>query len=303
MSQHHPREMLDQVSEFSRQRHRIRPNNGLAAALTARPFSHSPSLPTTSRYCPPPGVHAPHAVPGTSSSSGYPSLANRQTNRNQVEICDHRQVCGNSAVKQERIDDGEYVENEALLDDDGEEDDDFDDELVEVAENIGSLKRKLLKVEKQRKSMTREHQVAMDDLIEKHKQNLIERRRKHAQEISLLEDHQSRERVELMKKNQIDGNLKTVNINEVKMTLSNLRKKLKRKFRGDNEEVDIPECPVCMVEMTAPRQIYQCQEGHLICSDCKPKWRSGCATCRSSSGYVGRCRFLEDMIQKKVKTE
>ena len=183
------------------------------------------------------------------------------------------------------------------------DDDDFDDEFFETAETIGSLKRKLLMLEKQRETMTTKHDVAMDCLSNKHQMKLNKRRRQHAQEISLLETRQMRERVELMMKNKNDSNEMTVCINHVKTTLNSLKKNLKRKFRDDNEDDDIPECPVCKVEMTAPKQIHQCPEGHLICSDCKPKCESRCATCRNSSGYVGRCRFLEDMIQKKMKTK
>ena len=130
------------------------------------------------------------------------------------------------------------------------ENDNFDDEFFETAETIGSLKRKLLMLEKQRETMTTKHDVAMDCLSNKHQMKLNKRRRQHAQEISLLETRQMRERVELMKKNKNDSNEMTVCINHVKTTLNSLKKNLKRKFRDDNEDDDIPECPVCKVPHT-----------------------------------------------------
>ena len=48
-----------------------------------------------------------------------------------------------------------------------------------------------------------------------------------------------------------------------------VRVSLKRKLEW--EESVAPECPLCMVLMTPPKQIYQCPEGHLVCSDCRPQ--------------------------------
>jgi len=54
------------------------------------------------------------------------------------------------------------------------------------------------------------------------------------------------------------------------------------------------ECPVCY---TVPRRppIFQCSEGHLICSECKPKVLH-CPICRS--GWSGRLRFAEMLLEK-----
>ena len=63
-----------------------------------------------------------------------------------------------------------------------------------------------------------------------------------------------------------------------------------------------PECPLCMVLMTPPKQIYQCPEGHLVCSDCRPQVRDNlCASCRSPQGYSSRCRYIEDIVKKKMQ--
>ncbi len=56
------------------------------------------------------------------------------------------------------------------------------------------------------------------------------------------------------------------------------------------------ECPVCMDISRPP--IYQCEEGHLICSACKPLL-THCPHCaKSYSNPVIRCRFAEKLSEK-----
>lgn len=38
------------------------------------------------------------------------------------------------------------------------------------------------------------------------------------------------------------------------------------------------ECPVCYQEMAPPKTIFQCAEGHPVCSSCKPRMNR-CPTC------------------------
>ena len=56
------------------------------------------------------------------------------------------------------------------------------------------------------------------------------------------------------------------------------------------------ECPVCMDISRPP--IYQCEEGHIICSTCKPLL-TNCPHCaKSYSNPVIRCRFGEKLSEK-----
>merc|ERR1712098_631824 len=88
-----------------------------------------------------------------------------------------------------------------------------------------------------------------------------------------------------------------------KLSLEKAKKSMKRKVLEEEEDL-VPECPVCMVEMLPPKQIFQCLEGHLVCSECKPRIKNtfGCVTCRNKNGYGSRCRYLEDLVQKRMKT-
>ena len=56
------------------------------------------------------------------------------------------------------------------------------------------------------------------------------------------------------------------------------------------------ECPICMDISRPP--IYQCEEGHIICSTCKPLL-TNCPHCsKPYSNPVIRCRFAEKLSER-----
>eukprot|EP00938_MAST-03A_sp_MAST-3A-sp1_P005758 g5758.t1 len=73
-----------------------------------------------------------------------------------------------------------------------------------------------------------------------------------------------------------------------------------RKKRKGVEERDklykLLECPICLDTMGPP--IFQCREGHLICSPCREKIDK-CPTCRIPLDNI-RNRALENMVAKMV---
>ena len=73
----------------------------------------------------------------------------------------------------------------------------------------------------------------------------------------------------------------------------------RRKRKAEVEAVEVPECPVCLESLSPPLQIYQCQEGHLVCGDCRSKV-SICTECRHSEGYRARNRSLEQVIARSL---
>lgn len=61
------------------------------------------------------------------------------------------------------------------------------------------------------------------------------------------------------------------------------------------------ECPVCL-EISRP-PIYQCGEGHIICSSCKPLLKT-CCMCESKySDPPIRCRFAEKLAAKYFRED
>lgn len=64
--------------------------------------------------------------------------------------------------------------------------------------------------------------------------------------------------------------------------------------QSDTSIKDLLKCPFCTTLMYPP--IYQCCNGHAICSKCKTDLRT-CPTCRQSLGYI-RCLALEKVAEK-----
>jgi len=59
-----------------------------------------------------------------------------------------------------------------------------------------------------------------------------------------------------------------------------------------------PECPICLEEMRPPTQIFNCNNGHLVCGECRPKVINDmCTTCRTVK-YMGRATAVEQMISE-----
>ncbi|XP_077242469.1 E3 ubiquitin-protein ligase DIS1-like [Tasmannia lanceolata] len=56
---------------------------------------------------------------------------------------------------------------------------------------------------------------------------------------------------------------------------------------------DLMECPICLDAMSPP--IYQCSNGHTLCSGCKPRVRNQCPTCMLELGTI-RCLALEKVM-------
>ena len=59
---------------------------------------------------------------------------------------------------------------------------------------------------------------------------------------------------------------------------------------------DYFECPVCL---SVPRRppIWQCDQGHMICSLCRPQVRA-CPTCRGRYSSEQRLYFAERLLEK-----
>ena len=187
-----------------------------------------------------------------------------------------------------------------------ESDDSVDamDAIIEIVEEVKSLKKKWKNTKKQRTNLVKKNQYELNAMIQQHQDNLKELRRKYMREINKMESDQEKQRKEQMERNEAEFDSIVVREAEERRSVEEatrtVRVSLKRKLEG--EESVAPECPLCMVLMTPPKQIYQCPEGHLVCSDCRPQVRDNlCASCRSPQGYSSRCRYIEDVVKKKMQ--
>jgi len=58
-------------------------------------------------------------------------------------------------------------------------------------------------------------------------------------------------------------------------------------------------CPVCLETMRPPLQIFSCANGHLICSNCKPR----VTKCFCQAMYTGRATAMEQMVRTILNIE
>ena len=90
-------------------------------------------------------------------------------------------------------------------------------------------------------------------------------------------------------------------ISEQKTAFLQLESSLETHYGRVRQAEEVPECPICLESLAPPREIYQCQEGHLVCGDCRLKV-TACAECRHQAGYLARNRGLERNIARNTNT-
>ena len=56
----------------------------------------------------------------------------------------------------------------------------------------------------------------------------------------------------------------------------------------------LPTCPICLEAMKPPLKIFNCKNGHLICSSCQPVK----SICFCKSKYRGKATAMEQMVGK-----
>jgi len=106
------------------------------------------------------------------------------------------------------------------------------------------------------------------------------------------------EKLEVLKKEVAELELKSSTYSVVRP------KRVEESSLPESERSEIEaelECPVCL-EISRP-PIYQCPEGHLVCSACKPLLK---ACCQCDTKYTDppiRCRFAEKLAARYFKDD
>ena len=81
-----------------------------------------------------------------------------------------------------------------------------------------------------------------------------------------------------------------------------IRSKLLQSLSVPVPEEKVPECPACMEKMKPPLQIFNCPNGHLICSDCKPNVPGNrCTDCKTP--YAGRANGTEKIVRSLMNLD
>ena len=202
-------------------------------------------------------------------------------------------------------------------------DDEYDDdEMMNLAIITSKERKKERNLRKELEYRKMEATKDLDMMLLKHKENVRDLGRRHEEERREMEKALRRKQVEeldemnlaneqerlaMMKKSQNGINTINAQLNWSRLSLEKVSKQMyksmKRKFMEEEEDDLVPECPVCLVDMLPPKQIFQCLEGHLVCSDCRPRANAfGCVTCRNKNGYQSRARYIEDLVRKRIKS-
>jgi len=73
--------------------------------------------------------------------------------------------------------------------------------------------------------------------------------------------------------------------------------------RARSQSSIVPECPVCLVKMAPPLQIFTCSNGHLICNLCKPRISGNLCVTRCQGSYTGRATAVEQIVRYTLGIE
>jgi len=178
-------------------------------------------------------------------------------------------------------------------------------------ENIKWLETKIvdMKEDKQdhEKKMLAQDYEQEKEALQQHLKTL--QRRHHYLNKRLTDKHkkqgQEREKLKVELKNQV-RNINSSMVEKQKLERAKLQMDLKSKVKDLDITVNdgtlipptphpfsVPECPVCLEAMLPPKNIFNCANGHLVCSDCR-KNVERCPTCKQ--GVTGRATCMEQHL-------
>ena len=72
------------------------------------------------------------------------------------------------------------------------------------------------------------------------------------------------------------------------------KKAIENEISGGPAPTPAPECPICLESLAPPARLYNCPEGHLLCSDCRTKVQI-CHSCRKP--LQGRATAMEQYLR------
>ena len=76
--------------------------------------------------------------------------------------------------------------------------------------------------------------------------------------------------------------------------LKKQKEAVEKEIRACSSPMPAPECPICLESLAPPARLYNCPEGHLLCSDCRTKVQI-CHSCRKP--LQGRATAMEQYLR------
>jgi len=82
---------------------------------------------------------------------------------------------------------------------------------------------------------------------------------------------------------------------DLKEAMEDVKQEIKKKLPL---LISVPECPICMEEMTPPTNIVQCLKGHKICEPCSQREEVMFCPGHCKTGFMGRDLGMEAFVLK-----
>jgi len=91
-------------------------------------------------------------------------------------------------------------------------------------------------------------------------------------------------------------------VDQIKKDLKEVMENVKREVESLERKlalpISVPECPICMEEMTPPTKIVQCLKGHKICEPCSQREEVMFCPGHCKTGFMGRDLGMEAFVLK-----
>jgi len=156
--------------------------------------------------------------------------------------------------------------------------------LAKVKTNIEGTKAEIKKLEARQKCQDEEFSRMQDA------------------EIKAIKEKYDKKVGESRELNKLQITAKEKDLTEHESLEREIRSKLLQSLSVPVPEEKVPECPACMEKMKPPLQIFNCPNGHLICSDCKPNVPGNrCTDCKTP--YAGRANGTEKIVRSLMNLD
>ena len=168
----------------------------------------------------------------------------------------------------------------------------------ERAEESGEMATTLVKV----KTNIEEIKSDIVELKARKKERIEEFSRMQDEEIKIIKEKYRKQKKKFLESNKLEISAKEKDQTEHELLEREIMSKLLQSLSVPVPEEQVPECPACMEMMKPPLLIFNCPNGHLICSICKPQVPGNlCTECKTP--YAGRANGMEKIVRRLMNLD
>jgi len=176
------------------------------------------------------------------------------------------------------------------------------DITFEMAATLGNAKTNIEGMKVKVNTNIEEMKAEIIELKSRQKDQVEEFSRLKDKEIKIINEKYEDLVNEFLESNKLQITSKEKDQTENESLEKEIRLELLQSLSVPVPEEQVPECPACMEKMKPPLQIFNCPNGHLICSDCKPEVpRNLCTDCKIP--YTGRANGTEKIVRRLMNLD